>query len=102
MLLNLYDSFDGGSQGNGCRRNQKDCISQPYWPYQPKSFMTASAITQSKHKNSSAENAFGPNARKDPNLGCAERIVNSRIKKVWIGIEDPDPSVDRKGIKYFR
>ncbi|MFN4151955.1 MAG: ATP-binding protein, partial [Candidatus Sericytochromatia bacterium] len=27
--------------------------------------------------------------------------VNARIKKVYIGIEDPDPSVDRKGIKYL-
>ncbi|MDR0834059.1 MAG: hypothetical protein LBN93_07770 [Candidatus Symbiothrix sp.] len=42
-----------------------------------------------------------PGARKHPKLGCAERIVNARIKKVWIGIEDPDPSVDRKGIQYL-
>lgn len=42
-----------------------------------------------------------PNARKQPKLGCAERIVNARIKKVYIGVEDPDPSVDRKGIKYL-
>lgn len=43
-----------------------------------------------------------PGARKHPKLGCAERIVNARIKKVWIGIEDPDPTVDRKGIKYLQ
>jgi ATP-dependent DNA helicase RecG len=42
-----------------------------------------------------------PGARRHPKLGCAERIVNARIKKVWIGIEDPDPIVDRKGIKYL-
>lgn len=42
-----------------------------------------------------------PGARRHPKLGCAERIVNARIKKVWIGVEDPDPSVDRKGIKYL-
>jgi len=42
-----------------------------------------------------------PGARKFPKLSCAERIVNARIKKVWIGIEDPDPTVDRKGIKYL-
>jgi len=42
-----------------------------------------------------------PNARKHPKLSCAERIVNARIKKVWVGIEDPDPKVDRKGIKYL-
>jgi ATP-dependent DNA helicase RecG len=42
-----------------------------------------------------------PGARKHPKLSCAERIVNARISKVWIGIEDPDPAVDRKGIKYL-
>jgi ATP-dependent DNA helicase RecG len=42
-----------------------------------------------------------PGARKHPKLGCAERIVNARIKKVWVGIEDPDPTVDRKGIKFL-
>lgn len=42
-----------------------------------------------------------PGARKHPKLGCAERIVNARIKKVFIGVEDPDPKVDRKGIKYL-
>jgi len=42
-----------------------------------------------------------PGARKHPKLGCAERIVNARVKEVWIGIEDPDPTVDRKGIKYM-
>ncbi|TYZ09314.1 hypothetical protein FY528_11255 [Hymenobacter lutimineralis] len=42
-----------------------------------------------------------PGARKHPKLGCAERIVNARIKTVWIGVEDPDPTVDRKGIKYL-
>ena len=42
-----------------------------------------------------------PGARKIPKLSCAERIVNARIKKVWIGIEDPDPMVDRRGIKYL-
>lgn len=42
-----------------------------------------------------------PGARKHPKLGCAERIVNARISEVWVGIEDPDPDVDRKGIKYL-
>ncbi|MGC4041909.1 MAG: ATP-binding protein [Flavobacterium sp.] len=27
--------------------------------------------------------------------------MNARIKKVWIGVEDPDPTVDRKGIKFL-
>jgi ATP-dependent DNA helicase RecG len=33
---------------------------------------------------------------------CAERIVIARIKGVWIGVEDPDPKVNRKGIKFFQ
>lgn len=43
-----------------------------------------------------------PGARSFPKLSCAERIVNARIKEVWIGVEDPDPTVDRKGIKYLQ
>ncbi|HEY9285136.1 MAG TPA: ATP-binding protein [Pyrinomonadaceae bacterium] len=43
-----------------------------------------------------------PDARRPPKLGCAERIVLARIKEVWVGIEDPDPKVDRKGIKYLQ
>ena len=43
-----------------------------------------------------------PGARRNPKLGCAERIVNARIAKVWIGIENPDPTVDRKGILYLQ
>jgi len=43
-----------------------------------------------------------PGARRHPQSGCAERIVNARIAKVWIGIEDPDPTVDRKGIRYLQ
>lgn len=43
-----------------------------------------------------------PGARANPKLGCAERIVLARIKEVWVGIEDPDPTVDRKGIAYLQ
>lgn len=43
-----------------------------------------------------------PGARHYPKLSCAERIVNARIKKVYIGIEDPDPNVSRKGITYLQ
>lgn len=43
-----------------------------------------------------------PGARTHPKLSCAERIVLARIREVWIGIEDPDPVVDRKGIKYLQ
>lgn len=43
-----------------------------------------------------------PGSRHDPKLSCAERIVNARIKKVWVGITDPDPKVDRKGIRFLQ
>jgi ATP-dependent DNA helicase RecG len=43
-----------------------------------------------------------PGSRRHPKLSCAERIVLARINEVWIGIEDPDPTVDRKGIKYLQ
>ena len=42
-----------------------------------------------------------PGARKHPKLACAERIVNARIAEVWVGMEDPDPTVDRQGIRYL-
>lgn len=42
-----------------------------------------------------------PGSRHSPKLNCAERIVNARIAKVWVGMEDPDPTVDRKGLKYL-
>jgi ATP-dependent DNA helicase RecG len=42
-----------------------------------------------------------PGARKHPKLSCAERIVNARVSEVWIGIEDPDPTVDREGIRFL-
>jgi len=42
-----------------------------------------------------------PGARKHPKLSCAERIVIARIKEVWVGIEDPDPAVDREGLRYL-
>lgn len=43
-----------------------------------------------------------PGARAHPKLSCAERIFLARIKSVWVGIEDPDPKVDRKGISYLQ
>lgn len=43
-----------------------------------------------------------PGARHHPKLSCAERIVLARIKEVWIGIEDHDPLVDRRGIKFLQ
>lgn len=43
-----------------------------------------------------------PGARRHPKLSCAERIALARIQEVWVGIEDPDPTVDRKGIQYLQ
>ena len=40
-------------------------------------------------------------ARKHPKLSCAERIYLARIEEVWVGIQDPDPTVSRKGIGYL-
>jgi len=42
-----------------------------------------------------------PGARRDPKVDCAERIRLARIKEVWIGIQDPDPKVARKGITHL-
>lgn len=43
-----------------------------------------------------------PGSRCHPKLSCADRIVLARIREVWIGVQDPDPTVDRKGIKYLQ
>lgn len=43
-----------------------------------------------------------PDSRHPPKMSCTERIVLSRIKEIWVGIEDPDPKVDRKGIKFLQ
>ena len=40
-------------------------------------------------------------ARKHPKLCCAERVYLARIEEVWVGIQDPDPTVARKGIGYL-
>ena len=40
-------------------------------------------------------------ARNHPKLSCAERIFLARIKEVWVGIQDPDPTIARKGIGYL-
>ena len=40
-------------------------------------------------------------ARKPPKMSCAERTYLARIEEVWVGIEDPDPTVARKGIGYL-
>lgn len=40
--------------------------------------------------------------RNPPKSPCCKRTTNARIKKVFVGIEDPDPTVDGKGIKHLR
>ncbi len=42
-----------------------------------------------------------PGARNHPKLSCAERIVLARSREVYIGIVDPDPSVEGKGKTYL-
>ena len=39
--------------------------------------------------------------RNDPKVPCCRRTTNARIKQVYVGIEDKDPTVDGKGIKHL-
>ena len=67
-------------------------------------------LLERKHRSSKLDGAMlfstlepcAPGSRRHPKLSCAERIVLARVKEVWVGIEDPDPTVDRKGIKYLQ
>lgn len=67
-------------------------------------------LLERKHRNERLDGSklfatlepCAPGARKHPKLSCAERIVLARVKEVWVGIEDPDPTVDRQGIKYLQ
>ncbi len=43
-----------------------------------------------------------PGARNHPKLACAERIVNARIKEVYVGIQDPHPKVAGEGLKFLK
>ncbi len=43
-----------------------------------------------------------PGAREHPQPSCAERIVAARIAEIWVGVEDPDPAVDRRGLQYLQ
>jgi len=66
-------------------------------------------LLERKHRDESLDGSIlyatlepcAPGARRSPKLSCAERIVNARIAKVWVGIEDPDPTVDRQGLRYL-
>ena len=42
-----------------------------------------------------------PDSRTFPKRGCSKRITNARIKKVYVGIEDPDPTVCGLGLKHL-
>jgi ATP-dependent DNA helicase RecG len=39
--------------------------------------------------------------RNNPKVPCCRRTTNARIKTVYVGIGDPDPTVDGKGIKHL-
>lgn len=39
--------------------------------------------------------------RNFPKVACCKRTTNARIKKVFVGIEDPDPTVSGKGILHL-
>ena len=43
-----------------------------------------------------------PGARRNPKVCCAERICLARLKAVWVGIQDPDPKVARRGSSTWR
>lgn len=40
--------------------------------------------------------------RNQPKRGCAHHIIGARIKKVYVGIEDDNPTVAGKGVQYLR
>lgn len=39
--------------------------------------------------------------RSQPKIACCRRTAKARIKKVFVGISDPDPTVSGKGINYL-
>jgi len=43
-----------------------------------------------------------PNSRNPPKTGCARRITNARIKKVYFGCLDPHPKVAGEGLRYLK
>lgn len=43
-----------------------------------------------------------PKSRNPPKIGCAWRITNARIKKVYYGCEDPHPKVKGEGLRYLK
>src|SRR3990172_3963963 len=67
-------------------------------------------LLERKNRNNKLDGAIlfatlepcAPDSRHPPKMSCAERIFLARIKEVWVGLEDPDPTVDRKGIKFLQ
>lgn len=43
-----------------------------------------------------------PDSRKSPKVGCARRITNARIKKLYYGCQDPHPKVAGEGLRYLK
>ncbi|MCF7732252.1 MAG: hypothetical protein K9N23_11215 [Akkermansiaceae bacterium] len=43
-----------------------------------------------------------PDSRNPPKVGCARRITNARIKKVYYGCQDPHPKVAGEGLRYLK
>ncbi len=54
-------------------------------------------LLDKKHHNENLTGSYlfttlepcAPGSRRDPKISCSERIVNARIKEVWIGLGDP-------------
>jgi len=98
VLLNLDDEFRGERICTACRGELRQGDHAEY------------TLLERKNRDRKLDTCVlfatlepcAPGARKPPKTSCAERIVSARIKKVWVGIEDPDPTVDRKGIKYLQ
>ena len=40
-------------------------------------------------------------SRKSPKRGCSTHVVKARLSKVYVGLEDPNPKIATKGIRYM-
>jgi ATP-dependent DNA helicase RecG len=41
------------------------------------------------------------NSRKSPKRGCSTHVVKARLKRIYVGIEDPNPKIATQGIKFL-
>lgn len=46
---------------------------------------------------STLEPCAGDHARSERKTPCAQRLIEARVKSVWMGIQDPDPSIAGQG-----